>query len=106
MFAGERLTVEKAERLCRLYFLGGFLFMPLLWFCNFLYFRRFVDQSDTIRRYVGYSLKLSIVGFAGIVLWYIIAVASLGSVDALWVIRPGVSHLQEGYFSNAIYNNL
>jgi len=88
MLAGGPLTVEKAERICWWYLVLGFLGLPWLWGMSWMYFRRYAGESDHIRRYTDYSLKLSIVGVIVIVILSVSLNQWLPDDSSLWILPP------------------
>jgi transketolase N-terminal domain/subunit len=105
MFAGKPLTRERSEQLVRWYFYAGFMGLPWLWLVTFLYFRRFQSESAIIRDFTRRSLICSIVGFAAFAIWVAAAQLGLQPTSALWVIHPGGSTWQSGFFANTVYSS-
>ena len=104
MFAGEALTLEKAENISRWYFRVGFL-CPMLWLVNALTFGRYSSQSSVIHFNVSVSALLFLVSVLLFFIWYAVAFHFLPKAN-IWVIFPGQSSPQNGLFANAIYNDL
>ena len=69
----EKASEDEKVKVCRKYFLVGFLLLPCVWLVNFLWFFReaFLRKNShpMIRRYVGGSLIGFLVWVAVIVVW-------------------------------------
>lgn len=104
MLAGEPLTRERAERLSRIYFYAGFALLPWLWAANVALFWRHRAVSDEIKTNVHRSIVGAIVG-ACVFIAYCITIHYCCPDAPIWVIRPGQSHRQAGFFSDAVYNS-
>eukprot|EP00048_Salpingoeca_helianthica_P015234 m.225728 g.225728 ORF g.225728 m.225728 type:complete len:99 (+) comp16770_c0_seq1:7-303(+) len=67
-----RVPLEEKVDLCRKYFLGGFAFLPWLWFVNSVWFfneARKPDADPRIRKYVILSFIFSTICAVGIAVW-------------------------------------
>ena len=107
MLAGP-LTVEKAEQVSKYYFYLGFLCLPWLWAANAFCFWRHRDASPIVAWYVRMSIVAALVGLAVFVSYLTAIHTSLDPSSVLWVIRPRqpAGTVQQGLFSDAVYNNL
>eukprot|EP01129_Flabellula_baltica_P017038 TRINITY_DN9318_c0_g1_i1.p1 TRINITY_DN9318_c0_g1~~TRINITY_DN9318_c0_g1_i1.p1 ORF type:complete len:109 (-),score=15.68 TRINITY_DN9318_c0_g1_i1:37-330(-) len=66
-------------------FIMGFFGLPWLWLVNFILFRHFAKKESTpgeVKLYVYASLGLSLLGFVGVVVWYV--VFSVGRPMGMW----------------------
>lgn len=70
-----RVPNEEKVRLSRIYFIGGFAFLPFLWFVNSIWFFQeaflkdeFEGQKE-VRKYVIKSILGTIVWIAGMTTW-------------------------------------
>lgn len=105
MFATKKLTKERGEQISTWYFRGGFLLLPWLWLANVFMFWRYKHHSEIIASNVKWSGILAAVVFPMIIIWYVVLFTSFKD-SKLWVIRPGVAGLQEGFWSSGIYENI
>ena len=72
-----RTPNEEKVRLSRIYFIGGFAFLPFLWFVNVVWFFReafFKDEFDgqsQVREYVIKSICGTVVWIAALTAWIV-----------------------------------
>lgn len=109
MFAGE-LTLEKAAKISRWYFIFGFFALPWLWAANvFMFWRYRYDAAgnriDAIARTVHASAVGFVIACIAFALWYAL-LYNLAPGSSLWIIRPGGSGNQAGLFSAEVYSNV
>eukprot|EP00755_Sulcionema_specki_P011539 Sspe_Gene.49280::Locus_26398_Transcript_1_1_Confidence_1.000_Length_532::g.49280::m.49280/K06170/PSENEN, PEN2; presenilin enhancer 2 len=89
MFAGP-LTKERAERVAKWQFYGGFFFLPWLWVSNYLYFWDIQKENEVVRKYC----RMSLAGFVAscvIAVIYWACMINLHPDSSLWIIHPGTT---------------
>eukprot|EP01119_Soliformovum_irregulare_P007738 TRINITY_DN20204_c0_g1_i1.p1 TRINITY_DN20204_c0_g1~~TRINITY_DN20204_c0_g1_i1.p1 ORF type:complete len:102 (+),score=4.89 TRINITY_DN20204_c0_g1_i1:122-427(+) len=92
----DTISGEKALSITKKMFIGGFLFLPWLWLCNFLFYREYLSNKPQyppqIRRFAFFSLVGFCIEAVVFVVWYVLYMVNRkswgASGDAISLLIP------------------